>query len=131
MYYDVFNENFKIRKVYNDLEKTKNIKLYIAYFQPYLKVMAAYERVNKLKNLENQIEEFKKEQIKLIEKNNKLHAESEKQKEKFFNQQTQLSNRIMELEKKGRNNNLILITFVLILISLYIPDKIHKPFIYT
>ena len=55
MYYDPKLENKEILKAYDLIKTDKNIKLYIAYFQPYLKLMNSYDRVKKLKTLNQKV----------------------------------------------------------------------------
>lgn len=61
MYYNIRVENSRIREAYELIKYNKRIKLYIAYYQSYLKIMNPYQRVIDLKELSKKIKGQQKE----------------------------------------------------------------------
>ena len=55
MYYDIKVENTNIEDAYKAIKDNKRIKLYIAYFQPYLKLMNSYQRIKAIKDLNKKV----------------------------------------------------------------------------
>ena len=103
MYYDPKLENKEILKAYDLIKNDENFKLYIAYFQPYLKLMNSYDRVKKLKTLNQKVkmqqEEINRQKMEIIrqnenQKNLKLEIGNLKE------QQSNLQKKFDDLEKR-------------------------------
>ena len=117
MYYDIMAENYKVQEAYNFIKNNKRIKLYIAYFQPYLKLMNSYERIKQIKEMNTKINEqnrsqkilenevnYVKERQKILE--NKIkEKENEKNEEKdhYLKLIQKLETRLELLEEKHNN----------------------------
>ena len=87
MYYDIRTENFRIKDAYELIKGNKRVKLYIAYFQPYLKMINSYQHLNEINELNNKVKN---------------------QQEKLDDQQKQINNlmdRIKILEQNQKNND--------------------------
>ena len=89
MWYDIENENDEIKKAYKMIENDDKIQLYIAYFQPYLKLMNSYERVITINTLKKKVKEFD-QNLKI------LKEEKEKQRENS----NQLEKKVIELQQQ-------------------------------
>ena len=117
MYYDIMAENYKVQEAYNFIKNNKRIKLYIAYFQPYLKLMNSYERIKQIKEMNTKINEqnrsqkilenevnYLKERQKILE--NKIkEKENEKNEERdhYLKLIQKLETRLELLEEKHNN----------------------------
>ena len=110
MHYDIKAENYKVEEAYNFIKNNKRIKLYIAYFQPYIRLMNPYERIKQLKEmnknqkiLENKINNLK-ERLKYLE-NEIKEKEKKKNEEKdnFLKLVKKLETRLEVLEEKYKN----------------------------
>ena len=102
MYYDIKTENYRIKEAYKLIKGNKRIKLYIAYFQPYLKLINSYQRVKELKELKEEIEIQKKNQVVLKNEINNL-MERENNYIKLINE---MNARLKYLEQNQRNYNI-------------------------
>lgn len=105
MYYDIKIENSRIKDAYELIEGNQRIKLYIAYFQPYLKLMNSYQRVKELKELKKTNKVLKEELE--IQKNKQLQLENDmnKMKNDYIKTISDLVARVKLLEKNQRNIN--------------------------
>ena len=92
MYYNIQIENDRIKEAYKLIENNQRIKLYIAYFQPYLKLMNSYQRIQELKDLKR--------------KQQKLENEMNEMKQYYLNTIHDLVARVKLLEKNQGNNNI-------------------------
>ena len=98
IYYDLHTENDGVLCAYEYLRNYyKGSQLYISYFQPYLKLMNAYERANKLRELNDKLEMLQEGQINLL---NKLE-EKDKEIEKMKNNYAQQFNKAIEEMKNN------------------------------
>ena len=102
MYYDIKIENSRIKDAYELIEGNQRIKLYIAYFQPYLKLMNSYQRVKELKKTNKVL----KEELE-IQKNKQLQLENDmnKMKNDYIKTISDLMARVKLLEKNQGNIN--------------------------
>ena len=121
MYYDPKLENKEILKAYDLIKNDENYKLYIAYFQPYLKLMNSYDRVKKLKTLNQKVisqeKEINRQKNKINMQQEEIIRHNEKQKnleleignlkeqqsnlkKEFDNQQNIWRKQIDDLEKR-------------------------------
>ena len=66
MHYNIKAENNNVEEAYNLIKGNERIKLYIAFFQPYMKLINSYERVKQLKNM-NVKSHNQQEQIQILE----------------------------------------------------------------
>lgn len=66
MHYNIKAENNNVEEAYNLIKGNERIKLYIAFFQPYMKLINSYERVKQLKNMNVKIHN-QQEQIQILE----------------------------------------------------------------
>ena len=105
MYYDIKIENSRIKDAYELIEGNQRIKLYIAYFQPYLKLMNSYQRVKELKELKKTNKVLKEELE--IQKNKQLQLENDmnKMKNDYIKTISDLMARVKLLEKNQGNIN--------------------------
>ena len=105
MYYDIKIENSRIKDAYELIEGNQRIKLYIAYFQPYLKLMNSYQRVKELKELKKTNKVLKEELE--IQKNKQLQLENDmnKMKNDYIKTISDLVARVKLLEKNQGNIN--------------------------
>ena len=105
MYYDIKIENSRIKDAYELIEGNQRIKLYIAYFQPYLKLMNSYQRVKELKELKKTNKVLKEELE--IQKNKQLQLENDmnKMKNDYIKTISDLVARVKLLEKNHGNIN--------------------------
>ena len=109
MYYDIKVENTNIEDAYKAIKDNKRIKLYIAYFQPYLKLMNSYQRIRAIKDLNKKVEEQKEE----IKNQNDRQAKLEDQIKDMVNERgfyknliAQMDARIKSLEQNQGNSNI-------------------------
>ena len=113
MYYDPKPENKEILKAYDLIKTDKNIKLYIAYFQPYLKLMNPYDRVKKLKTLNQKVisqeNEINRQKMEINKQKKEIEAHKNiinEQQEEIIRQNEKQKN--MEIEigilKEQQNN---------------------------
>ena len=105
MHYDIKIENSRIKDAYELIEGNQRIKLYIAYFQPYLKLMNSYQRVKELKELKKTNKVLKEELE--IQKNKQLQLENDmnKMKNDYIKTISDLVARVKLLEKNQGNIN--------------------------
>ena len=66
MHYNIKAENNNVEEAYNLIKGNERIKLFIAFFQPYMKLINSYERVKQLKNMNVKIHN-QQEQIQILE----------------------------------------------------------------
>ena len=109
MYYDIKVENTNIEDAYKAIKDNKRIKLYIAYFQPYLKLMNSYQRIRAIKDLNKKVEEQKEE----IKNQKDRQAKLEDQIKDMVNEIgfykiliAQMDARIKSLEQNQGNSNI-------------------------
>ena len=86
MRYNFEEDNDEIKKVYSKLKNYANIKLYIAFFQPYMKLINSYQRLEKMRKLNKDIMEQKEKVSKQDKELFDQKKEIQKQKEKIINQ---------------------------------------------
>ena len=115
-----FNIKKDSRLIQNEIEKLnkKNINLYIAFFQPYCKLLSFYEEnrkynnlVTKTKELENRLEEQKKGfqkvqkelENRLEEQKNGFQREFEEQKNVFQKELEEQKNGFQKVQKELEN----------------------------
>ena len=55
MYFNIEKENQEIKKAYELLKYEKNMELYIAYYQPYVKMFNSYQNIKQLRNLNQEL----------------------------------------------------------------------------
>ena len=93
-------ENEEIRKAYKMIEKDANIRLYIAYFQSYLKVMGSYDRIKKMRSLN---EKVKQQELKIgnLENEQKSMQGKLKNQEKNFKEQEKNFNEKLKNQEKN------------------------------
>ena len=103
MHYDLERENEEIKKVYNRLKIDKNIKLYIAYFQPYMKLINPYARVQKMRSLNEKVKIQEKEMSEMDKKIKIQQKDLDEQKEKISKQEKEL-NEYKEEQKNWQKN---------------------------
>ena len=103
MYYNFSSEKKNIIDAYKEANKINNLKLYIAYFQPYLKIMNSFDRVKKLRELNEIVlnQQVEVEKQKMIIKQQKVEREEEKQR--LEQEQEKLRTKNEQLEEKIRN----------------------------
>ena len=113
MYYDIKVENSNIEDAYKAIKDNKRIKLYIAYFQPYLKLMNSYQRIRALKDLNKKVEEQKEEIKKQNERQAKLEHQISIMKQNQMDMEdyyksliAQMDARIKSLEQNQGNSNI-------------------------
>jgi len=104
MHYDIHTDNKEIEKVYNNLNEDKNIELCIAYFQPYLKIMGSYDRVHKLKTLNNKVNDLAVKQKIQEELNTQQKLEIEKLNDQI-NELKETVRLFMNEKKNPEGNN--------------------------
>ena len=123
MHFDVFNENENLAIAYAHANRIDNLKLYIAYFQPYLKIMNSYDRVKKLRELnqtvlkqqadmEQQKKEMKKHETDMEAQKNEMKKQKEfvemqykvmeEQKTYLEKQNLEMRNKQVDLEKENK-----------------------------
>ena len=102
MYYDIKVENTNIEDAYKAIKDNKRIKLYIAYFQPYLKLMNSYQRIRAIKDLNKKVEEQKNRQAKLENQISDMANEIGFYKSLI----AQMDARIKSLEQNQGNSNI-------------------------
>ena len=102
MYYDIKTENNRIKEAYKLIEDNQRIKLCIAYFQPYLKLMNSYQRIKELKDLKREVKYQQENQIKLENEINEMkHREID-----YIKIINDLVARVKILEINQGNNNI-------------------------
>ena len=102
MYYDIKTENNRIKEAYKLIEDNQRIKLCIAYFQPYLKLMNSYQRIKELKDLKREVKYQKENQLKLENEINEMkHREID-----YIKIINDLVAPVKILEKNQGNNNI-------------------------
>ena len=113
MYYDIKVENSNIEDAYKAIKDNKRIKLYIAYFQPYMKLMNSYQRIRALKDLNKKVEEQKEELKKQNERQAKLEHQISIMKQNQMDMEdyyksliAQMDARIKSLEQNQANSNI-------------------------
>ena len=113
MYYDIKVENTNIEDAYKAIKDNKRIKLYIAYFQPYMKLMNSYQRIRALKDLNKKVEEQKEEIKKQNERQAKLEHQISIMKQNQMDMEdyyksliAQMDARIKSLEQNQGNSNI-------------------------
>ena len=102
MYYDIKVEKTNIEDAYKAIKDNKRIKLYIAYFQPYLKLMNSYQRIRAIKDLNKKVEEQKNRQSKLENQISDMANEIGFYKSLI----AQMDARIKSLEQNQGNSNI-------------------------
>ena len=82
MYYNFSSEKKNIIDAYKEANKINNLKLYIAYFQPYLKIMNPFDRVKKLRELNEIVlnQQVEMERQKIIINQQQAEREEERQR---------------------------------------------------
>ena len=109
MTYNYKEENQIIENEYKKIKGETNLRLYIGFMQPYIKIMSIYKQEKKLRNLENDVENLKNKNKNLEEqfeiqkaKNIKLEEEIENLKKMFHkdNNQTEENEEKKTIEKK-------------------------------
>ena len=98
MRYNFEEDNEEIKKVYSKLKNDANIKLFIAFFQPYMKLINSYERLEKMRKLNKDIMDQK-------EKIDKQHKELFDQKKEIQNQNDKIINQDKVIQ--GQNEKII------------------------
>ena len=113
MYYDIKVEKTNIEDAYKAIKDNKRIKLYIAYFQPYLKLMNSYQRIREIKDLNKKVEEQKEEIKKQNERQAKLEHQISIMKQNQMDMEdyyksliAQMDARIKSLEQNQGNSNI-------------------------
>ena len=113
MYYNIKVENSNIEDAYKAIKDNKRIKLYIAYFQPYMKLMNSYQRIRALKDLNKKVEEQKEEIKKQNERQAKLEHQISIMKQNQMDMEdyyksliAQMDARIKSLEQNQGNSNI-------------------------
>ena len=106
MYYNIKVENSNIEDAYKAIKDNKRIKLYIAYFQPYLKLMNSYQRIRAIKDLNKKVEEQKNRQAKL-ENQISIMKQNQMDMEDYYKSLiAQMDARIKSLEQNQGNSNI-------------------------
>ena len=85
MYFDIEKEKDEINKARRLLKYEKNMELYIAYYQPYVKMFNSYQNIKHLRNLNQEVSNQK--------------SRLETQEEEIKNQKMEIKNQKMEIKK--------------------------------
>ena len=104
MCYNIEEQNDKIRKAFEMIENDDKIQLYIAYFQPYLKVMGSYERVTTISTLKKKVKE-QEAKVKEQEEKAREFDENFKKLKDEKEQEQKTSKKLEEEVKKLKNVN--------------------------
>ena len=90
MYFEIEKENEEINKAIDLIKKEKNMELYIAYYQPYVKMFNSYQNIKHLRNLNQEVKnqktrlETQEKEIKnQKERSERLEQEMKEMKELF------------------------------------------------
>ena len=104
MYFNIEKENQEIKKAYELLKDEKNMELYIAYYQPYVKMFNSFQNIKQFRKLnqrletqENEIEKLKQEMKEMRDLLNKMNLHQP-------NMNNNLENNVEEIIDKDNND---------------------------
>ena len=122
MYFNIENENREIKKAYELLKDEKNMELYIAYYQPYVKMFNSYQNIKQFRKLNqkinNQNSRLETQENKIEAQENKIEAQQNeiaklkqemKEMRELFKQKDEIIQNFlnkMNLHQPDMNNNL-------------------------
>ena len=103
MYFDIEKENSEINRARGLLNYEKNMQLYIAYYQPYVKMFNSYQNIKHLRSLNQEVKDQKtrlETQEKEI-KNQKMEIDKQKERSEKLEQEMK---EMKELFKKKEDD---------------------------
>jgi hypothetical protein len=102
--YNYKEESKIIMNEYKSIKSESNIKLYIAFMQPYIKIMNVYKQSKKLRDLKQEFEEKNKVLKEDFEKKNKeLEEQNKVLKEDFEKKNKELEEKYENIKTRNKN----------------------------